>query len=165
MKYSIEPYKGMTDRLFWLFILIAAAAAAVFLFVLFSKLHKKVLQLKKERMEELKKKLASEKKPVNIPALKDITLKKLRRLQFDLEHGGLTPRDTCIGISSVVRDFLTEAAGRNVDCQALYEIKQWNRPEVAEFIEELYGSEFAGVSGGDIRKYFNDAWRLVTVWR
>ena len=35
MKYSVEPYKGMTDRLFWLFILIAAAVAAVFLFVLF----------------------------------------------------------------------------------------------------------------------------------
>ena len=57
------------------------------------------------------------------------------------------------------------AGGLNADCQTLSEIRRWNRPEVAEFVEEIYSAEFSPLSVKETEKYFKDAGRLVMIWR
>ncbi len=165
MKYSVELQPAAWDRLFWFLILFFILAAGIFFFSILIGLIRKVHAMRVARMNELKNKVGLKKGTESIETLKQMAFAKLKSIENEQKEGRMKPREACIGISAVVREFLAKAGGLNVDCQTLSEIRRWNRPEVAEFVEEIYGAEFSPSSVKETEKYFKDAERLVMIWR
>ena len=143
MKYSVGLQPAAWDRLFWFIILLFILAVGIFFFSFLIGVIRKVHAMRIARMNELKKKVGLKKGPEPIEALRQKAFEKLKFIENEQMQGRMKPREVCIGISAVVREFLSKAGGLNADCQTLSEIRQWNRPEVAEFVEELYGAEFS----------------------
>lgn len=165
MKYTVELQPAAWDRLFWFLITLFILAAGIFFFTILISTIRKAHAMRIARMKELKKKVGLKKVPESIDVLRQKAFEKLKFIENEQMQGRMKPREACIGISAVVREFLSKAGGPNADCQTLSEIRQWNRPEVAEFVEEIYGAEFSPLSVNETRKYFEDAGRLVTIWR
>ena len=165
MKYTVKLQEAAWDRLFWFLITIFILAAGIFFFTILIGTIRKVHAMRIARMKELKKKVGLQKTPESIDALRQKAFEKLKFIENEQMQGRMKPREACIGISAVVREFLSKAGGLNADCQTLSEIRQWNRPEVTEFVEEIYSAEFTLLSVKETRKYFEDAGRLVMIWR
>ena len=165
MKYSVDLQPAAWDRVFWFLIVLFILAAGIFFFSILVSLILKIHAMRVARMKELKKKVGLRKAPEAIEALRQKAFAKLKYIESEQMQGRMNPREACIGISAVVREFLSKAGGLNADCQTLSEIRQWNRPEVAEFVEEIYSAEFSPLSVQETAKYFNDAGRLVMIWR
>ena len=165
MKYTVGLQPASWDRLFWFLITLFILAAGIFFLVFLIGIIRKVHAMRIARMKELKKKVGLKKVPESIETLRQRAVEKLKFIESEQMQGRMKPREACIGISAVVREFLSKAGGPNADCQTLSEIRQWNRPEVAEFVEEIYSAEFSPLSVKDTRKYFEDAGRLVMIWR
>ncbi|MBP5609303.1 MAG: hypothetical protein J6X66_13685 [Lachnospiraceae bacterium] len=165
MKYTVDLQPAAWDRLFWFLITLFILAAGIFFFSVLIGIIRKAHAMRIARMKELKKKVGLKKVPESIEALRQKAFEKLKFIENEQMQGRMKPREACIGISAVVREFLSKAGGLNADCQTLSEIRQWNRPEVAEFVEEIYSAEFSLLSVKDTRKYFEDAGRLVMIWR
>jgi len=165
MKYTVKLQEAAWDRLFWFLITIFILAAGIFFFTILIGTIRKVHAMRIARMKELKKKVGLKKVPESIESLRQKAIEKLRFIESEQMQGRMKPREVCIGISAVVREFLSKAGGLNADCQTLSEIRRWNRPEVAEFVEAIYSAEFSPLSVKDTGKYFKDAGRLVTIWR
>jgi len=165
MKYSVKLQPAAWDRLFWFIILLFILAAGIFFISFLIGVIRKLHAMRVARMNELKKKVGLKKVPESIEILRQKAIEKLKFIESEQMQGRMKPREVCIGISAVVREFLSKAGGLNADCQTLSEIRQWNRPEVAEFVEEIYGAEFSPLSVQETAKYFNDAGRLVMIWR
>lgn len=165
MKYSVKLQPAAWDRLFWFIILFFILAVGIFFFSFLIGIIRKLHAMRVARMNELKKKVGLKKGTESIEILRQKAFEKLRFIESEQMQGRMKPREACIGISVVVREFLSKAGGLNADCQTLSEIRQWNRPEVAEFVEEIYSAEFSPLSVQETAKYFNDAGRLVMIWR
>ena len=165
MKYSVDLQPAAWDRLFWFLITFFILAAGIFFFVILIGIIRKAHAMRIARMKELKKKVGLKKVPESIESLRKKAFDKLNFIANEQMQGRMKPREACIGISAVVREFLSKAGGSNADCQTLSEIRQWNRPEVAEFVEEIYSAEFSPLSVKETEKYFQDAGRLVMIWR
>ena len=165
MKYSVKLQPAAWDRLFWFIILLFILAAGIFFFSYLISVIRRLHAMRVARMNELKKKVGLKKGPESIEILRQRAFEKLKFIESEQMQGRMKPREACIGISAVVREFLSKAGGLNADCQTLAEIRQWNRPEVAEFVEEIYSAEFSPLSVQETAKYFNDAGRLVMIWR
>ena len=165
MKYSVELQPAAWDRLFWFIIVLFILAAGIFFFAVLIGLIRKVHAMRVARMKELKEKVGLKKGPESIEVLRKKAFEKLQFIENEQRQGKMKPREACIRISAVVREFLSKAGGLNADCQTLSEIRRWNRPEVAEFVEEIYCAEFSPFSVRETEKYFKDAGRLVMIWR
>ena len=165
MKYSVDIQPAALDRLFWFLILLFILIVGIFFFSILISLIRKVHAMRVARMKELKKKVGVKPVPESVETLRQRAFAKLRSIENEQKEGRMKPREACIGISAVVREFLAKAGGMNTDCQTLSEIRRWNRPEVAEFVEEIYSAEFSPFSVKETEKYFKDAERLVTIWR
>jgi len=165
MKYSVMLQPAAWDRLFWFLIVLFILAAGIFFLSILISLILKIHAMRVARMKELKKKVGMKKGPEAIEALRQKAFAKLKFIESEQMQGRMKPREVCIGISAVVREFLSKAGGLNADCQTLSEIRRWNRPEVAEFVEGIYGAEFSPLSVNDTAKYFKDAGRLVMIWK
>ncbi|MBO6299028.1 MAG: hypothetical protein J6N53_09280 [Lachnospiraceae bacterium] len=165
MKYTVELQPAAWDRLFWFLITLFILVAGIFFFSILIGLIRKVHAMRVARMKELKKKVGLKKVPESIDVLRQKAFEKLKFIESEQMQGRMKPREACIGISAVVREFLSKAGGLNADCQTLSEIRRWNRPEVAEFVEEIYSAEFSPLSVKETEKYFKDAGRLVMIWR
>ena len=165
MKYTVDLRPAAWDRLFWFLITLFILAAGIFFFSILIGLIRKVHAMRVARMKELKNKVGLQQGPEPIETLRQKAFAKLKFIESEQKQGRMKPREACIGISAVVREFLSKAGGLNADCQTLSEIRRWNRPEVAEFVEEIYSAEFSPLSVKETEKYFKDAGRLVMIWR
>lgn len=165
MKYTVKLQPAAWDRLFWFLITLFILAAGIFFFCILIGLIRKVHAMRVARMKELKKKVGRKEAKESLETLRQKAFAKLKFIENEQMQGKMKPREACIGISAVVREFLAKAGGQNADCQTLSEIRQWNRPEVAEFVEEIYSAEFSLLSVKETEKYFKDAGRLVTIWK
>ena len=165
MKYSVELQPAAWDRMFWFLIALFILAAGIFFFSILIGLIRKVHAMRVARMKELKKKVGLKEGQESIEVLRQRAFAKLKFIEGEQMQGRMKPREACIGISAVVREFLSKAGGLNADCQTLSEIRRWNMPEVAEFIEGIYSAEFSPLSVKETEKYFKDAGRLVMIWR
>ena len=165
MKYTVELRPAAWDRPFWFLITLFILAAGIFFCSILIGLIRKVHAMRIARMRELKNKVGLKQGPESIDDLRQKAFEKLKFIEDEQKQGRIKPREACISISAVVREFLSKAGGLNADCQTLSEIRRWNRPEVAEFVEEIYSAEFSPLSVKDTEKYFKDAGRLVMIWR
>ncbi|MCR5391592.1 MAG: hypothetical protein K6E77_12730 [Lachnospiraceae bacterium] len=165
MKYSVDLQPAMMDELYWFFLWLGVLVAIVMLVLVYRSLHAKVLELRIAKMNALKKKLPVIPGAYRMMFLKDAAYARLNLLERSQSEGKITIRDTCIGISAVIREFLAKAAGRNADCQTLLEIRQWNRPEVVMFIDGIYDAEFSRMSVKDTERLFREARKLVLSWK
>ena len=93
------------------------------------------------------------------------TLSKLDELDAKYKKKEISVRETSMIISATVRDFLTFATGKEVDCSTLSEMHKWNSKDLTKLIECLYGAEFSKYSAKDAANFLRDAKILVTAWR
>ncbi len=100
----------------------------------------------------------------SIPVLKD----KYTRLLTDLEKNRLdnkiTDRQAFQTSSKIVRDFVYEATGIQVQNYTLSEIQAANLPKLYELIAQCYVPEFAAEANANIYELINKARKVIGEW-
>ena len=104
-----------------------------------------------------KKFLGKKKKVLNVYKSKDINmikynyLNKLNDLEKLLDNQEISSREAYQELSLLIREFVYELTGIEVQTCTLQEIKYLNIPILYELISEYYDPEFSKVSKGNIK--------------
>ena len=111
MKYTVELRPAAWDRLFWFLITLFILAAGIFFFSVLIGIIRKVHAMRVARMKELKNKVGLQQGPEPIETLRQKAFAKLKFIESEQKQGRMKPREACIGISAVDREFQSKAGG------------------------------------------------------
>jgi len=127
----------MAFQQIWAWLAALLIILAVFLQVFF--------RIRRARKGDLPpKKIRIKKPPAKmLPEIKDRYLVKLDVLEKQLSAGLIDVRAAFQELSSVIRNFVFEVTGIEVQNYTLFEIRQLNMPHLTKLIEEYYTPEFA----------------------
>lgn len=158
MDFSISIQNAFFDDKYLYIILISLVLASVICFVTFCfiKVEKPVVAVVKKAPDKTNDMI--EKKRIE-------TLSKLNALDDKYRRKEISVRETSTIISITVREFLSYATGKEMDCSTLTEIYKWNSKDLTKLIGCLYGAEFSKYSAKDAANFLRDAKKLVAAWR
>ncbi|MBQ7105181.1 MAG: hypothetical protein IJN90_04920 [Bacilli bacterium] len=100
----------------------------------------------------------------DIASIKYNYLNKLNILEQNLSNKTITSRKAYQELSSLIRDFVFELTGLEVQTCTLKEIKKLNIPVLFELIKEYYDPEFSKISKGNITSSINKTKEVIGKW-
>ena len=159
MEFSVSLQGALFDEKYLYIILISLVLASLICFVTFCfiKVEAPV------RVAAVHK--APDKTPDMIEKKRIETLTKLNDLDVKYKRKEISVRETSTIISITVRDFLSYATGKEMDCSTLTEMHKWNSRDLTKLIGCLYGAEFSTYSAKDAANFLRDAKKLVAACR
>lgn len=158
MEFSISLQNAFFDDKYLYIVLISLAMAAAICFVTFC-----LIRIEKPVAAVVKN--APNKTNEMIEQKRIETLTKLNDLDVRYKRKEVGVRETSTIISITVREFLTYATGKEMDCSTLTEMNKWNSKDLTKLIGCLYGAEFSKYSAKDAANFLRDAKKLVAAWR
>ncbi|SHH82611.1 hypothetical protein SAMN02745229_00909 [Butyrivibrio fibrisolvens DSM 3071] len=159
MEFSVSLQDALFDDKYLYIILISLLLASLICFVTFCFIRVE----KTARVVAVKK--APDKTPEMIEKKRVETLTRLNDLDNKYKRKEIGVRETSTIISITVRDFLSYATGKEMDCSTLTEMYKWNSRDLTKLIGCLYGAEFSKYSAKDAANFLRDAKKLVAAWR
>lgn len=112
---------------------------------------KKVIQIKQVSKEDKE-------------SIKQKYIEKLKKLEEKLDKNEISTRDAYQELSSIIRLFVHELTGIQVQNYTLKEIKEINIPILYELIKEYYTPEFARKYLGDIKSSIEKTRKVIEKW-
>ena len=100
----------------------------------------------------------------DIASIKYNYLNRLNILEQNLNNKTITSRRAYQELSSLIRDFVFELTGLEVQTCTLKEIKKLNIPVLFELIKEYYDPEFSKISKGNITSSINKTKEVIGKW-
>ena len=102
--------------------------------------------------------------PKNVNLIKNNFLNKINELEEKFDNNLLTSRKTYQELSVLIRLFVYEITGLEVQKCTLLEIEKLNIPVLTELIKEYYEPEFSKLSRGNIKNSINKTKGVVLKW-
>lgn len=100
----------------------------------------------------------------DISSIKYEYLKKLNDLEKSLESKKISSRKAYQELSMLIRLFVYELTGLEVQTCTLKDIKKLNIPVLYELIEEYYDPEFSKISRGNIKESIEKTKGVIGRW-
>lgn len=100
----------------------------------------------------------------NIYSIKNKYLKKISILSSDFSSNKINNRQAYQNLSSIIRNFIYEATGIQVQNYTLSEIKDAGIPVLYELVSEYYDPEFSKISKGNILKSIEKTKGVIERW-
>lgn len=117
-----------------------------------------------------KKKPEPVKIELNIPKRKTVStvkqehLVQIKTIKEDYNNKKISERKAFQKLSVVVRDFVYETTGIEVQKYTLRDIKTLKMPELSKLVESYYSPEFSKDSEGDIQDALDKTRELIEKW-
>lgn len=102
--------------------------------------------------------------PKNVNLIKNNFLNKINELEEKFDNNLLTSRKAYQELSILIRLFVYEITGLEVQKCTLLEIEKLNIPILTELIKEYYDPEFSKLSRGNIKNSINKTKGVVLKW-
>ena len=136
MESTVELQAPMAFQHIWAWLAAILIISAVFLQIFF--------RIRRARAGQVPQKIRIKKPPAHmLPEIKERYLRELFDVEGALGRGDITVRQAFQSLSSIIRRFVYEVTGIEVQNYTLYEIRQLNMPRLTKLIEEYYAPEFA----------------------
>ena len=150
----------------WWVILIGIAVAALGLFLLIRALYKIFYKGKKPKDEQ---KPLEYKKPIpqRLLIIKKKYIARINKLRDDYGKEGMSKRDAYIKLSFIIRKYVHEATGIDVEKCTLTDVKSMGIRHLDKLMEEYYVPEFAEDNRTDSRDFVtscNTAVGVISKW-
>lgn len=158
MKTSVELQDPFSYMIIWLILAILILAAFVFTQVYFRK--KLGDELRKAKKIKLKK--ISE---ATLEGKKRKYITELDFIEMDLRNNKIDKREAYQKMSKVIRMFVHDVTGINVQKYSLMEIKRVNIPQLTQLVREYYEPEFALSSSADTMTSLFRTRNTISSWR
>jgi len=166
MNYSIDLQAPLSDKAYWLILLIALALlAAVFAFF-FARMYKKLKALRDNKGNIEEPVMAPVGPIINPASVKDRAMAEIARIEANYNNRQITSRQAALELSIAVRLFLKAMTGREADCNTYEELRKWGYTALTILMNSLYGIEFAEHKDieVDMNACIQDARKLVAGW-
>ena len=121
--------------------------------------------LNKKKKKRKPKPVGVRKPPLDISVLKRKYLDELESLRAEFTSEKIDLREGFQQMSSIIRHFVFEATGIQVQNYTLDEIRTANLPELEAFVAEYYNPEFAKMSRGDFVESMSKTKRVIEQWK
>lgn len=121
---------------------------------------KKIQQNRKEKVIEIKE--VDEK---NIIRIQKKYIKQLKILQDKIDNKKISIRRAYQRLSKIIRYFVYEVTGINVQNYTLSEIKKLKMHQLTELIEDYYVHEFSKKSLGNINESIQKTRKVIVRWK
>lgn len=102
--------------------------------------------------------------PKDRDSIKQKYIEQLNKLEEKINKNEISTRDAYKELSSIIRFFVYELTGIQVQNYALKEIKELNMPILYELIKEYYTPEFARKYLGDIKSSIGKTRKVIEKW-
>lgn len=122
---------------------------------------KKYIKLNKTKQEEVYNYYMTK----DMYTIKFDYLNKLDKLESDLGEGKITSRKAYQELSMLIRLFVYELTGIEVQSYTLKEIKKLKISVLYELVKEYYDPEFSKISKGNITSSINKTRGVIKRWR
>ena len=119
----------------------------------------------KPKQKVKKVKAAPVKKKVDPAVLRSMYLEKIKEVETRYNTSLIDFRQAYIELSSIVREYCSEASGVPANSLTLRELEVLNVPSLFNLIKEFYEPEFAPASDRDINQSFRNAREVVNSWK
>ncbi|MCR5804397.1 MAG: hypothetical protein K6G47_09030 [Clostridia bacterium] len=120
---------------------------------------------KKQKKKAPPKPIVVKTPPPNLYALKEKYIAELDNLSRDFINEKVSLRIGFQQMSSIIRHFVFEATGIQVQNYTLDEIRTVGLPRLDELVTEYYNPEFARMSKGDFVESMNKTKRVIEQWK
>ena len=159
MQTSVKLQDMMSYSLLLTIIAIAVIVLPLILFAIL-----KFVKFKPKKKDP-KAKPAAVKRKYDPVTLRNMYLEKIKEVETRYTTGLIDMRQAHIELSSVVREYCSEASGIPANSLTLKEIEFLNVPSLYNLIKEFYEPEFAPASDKDITLSFRNAREVVNSWK
>ncbi len=157
MESSVNLQEPMSYMLVWIITAGVLLLAAVLLQVIF--------RIRRRRRGEVPEKIKVVKPPrASIPEIKNRYLSDIDKIKDALTKGEIDKRIAYQRMSKVIRHFVFDMTGVQVQKYTLYEIKQIRMPMLTQLIEDYYVPEFAQETMADAIKSLEGTRRVIERW-
>ena len=157
MESTVKLQEPMAYMTVWIVLAIILLIAAIFLQVFF--------RIRRKRNGEEPNKIKIVKPPrATIPEIKRRHLGELEKIRTSISNGEINSRIAYQRMSKVIRHFVYDMTGVQVQKYTLYEIRQIKMPLLTRLIEDYYVPEFAEETVADAIRSLEGTRRVIERW-